>query len=109
MLTVRRTPSSFCASSELLDILVTRPVDPFFMPSSDSVTLTGEEYEQYLDSTIGTTEGVDEEEEEEKEDVDAVSQSAITVMPGLVLGAVARLRSGRRTRQPAYLQEYCLL
>ena len=72
--------------------------------SSDVITLTEEVYKNCLESVNGNEEGLADEEEESMQD--ALDSLDTAVIPGLVLGAVSS--SGRRSRQPVYLQQYFL-
>ena len=72
--------------------------------SSDVITLTEEVYKNCLESVNGNEEGLADKEEESMQD--ALDSLDTAVIPGLVLGAVSS--SGRRSRQPVYLQQYFL-
>ena len=72
--------------------------------SSDVIMLTEEVYKNCLESVNGNEEGFADEEEEGMQDaLDSLDTAGI---PGLVLRAVSS--SGRRSRQPVYLQQYFL-
>ena len=72
--------------------------------SSDVITLTEEVYKNCLESVNGNEEGLADKEEESMQD--ALNSLDTAVIPGLVLGTVSS--SGRRSRQPVYLQQYFL-
>ena len=66
--------------------------------------MTEEVYEKCFELVNGNEEGLADEEEENMQD--ALDFLDTAVIPGLVLGAVSS--SGRRSRQPVYLQQYFL-
>ena len=72
--------------------------------SSDVITPTEEVYKNCLESVNGNEEGLADKDEESMQD--ALDSLGTAVIPGLVLGAVSS--SGRRSRQPVYLQQYFL-
>ena len=73
--------------------------------SPDAITLTEDQYENCLQSVNGIEERhADDDDEIETAPLNALD--TVDVIPHLVLGAVSR--SGRRTRPPAYLRQYCL-
>ena len=72
--------------------------------SSDVITLTEEVYKNCFESVNGNEEGLADKEEESMQD--ALDSLDTAVIPGLVLGAVSS--SGRRSRQPVYVQQYFL-
>ena len=96
----------FHSSGCLQDIpvsLITGLVDSS-STSSDVITLTKEVYKNCFESVNGNEEGLADKEEESMQD--ALDSLDTAVIPGLVLGAVSS--SGRRSRQPVYLQQYFL-